>query len=434
VRARLPASAFAALLAIGLAAAPALAQTADAQPPPTPAHDHHVTPPDNGEWTWAADANAFFGYNYQERRFADFWAWESQNWMMLSADRAVGAGRLTLQGMLSLEPWTIGRLVYAHGLNGPERLYAYDNAGQQQPIGASPQAFQTGESYLGSPLINYQHPHDLLMGLGATYRFGEGRARYTVGADLVGAPALGPTPFMHRASARNNPSAPLTHHYMDATHITPGVVRAGVEVSGVGVEASVFRGEEPDDDRLNIETPRLNSWSMRGSGRRGPWSAQFSVGRLHQPEWFEPVDVTRLTASVAFDGTIGRRPLAATAAWGQNRELTFALDGYLVEWDFGLTDTDTIYGRGESVLKEIFGLGVHPAGLLNHPRNFSQINALTIGYVRALPIPGLSGVGVGADITMHDTSQDLVEYYGSPTSYHVFVRWRPLASGATHIH
>lgn len=35
-------------------------------------------------------------------------------------------------------------------------------------MGGSPQTFQTGESYLGAPLINYQHPHEFVMGLGAT--------------------------------------------------------------------------------------------------------------------------------------------------------------------------------------------------------------------------------------------------------------------------
>jgi hypothetical protein len=120
-------------------------------------------------------------------------------------------------------------------------------------------------------------------------------------------------------------------------------------------------------------------------------------------------------------------------AWGENRELNFALDGYLAEWDYQLSKSNTIYGRGESVLKEIFGLGVHPAGLLNHPRNFSSINALTVGYVRELPIPGPHYFGLGADITVHDTSQDLVEYYGSPKSYHVFVRWHPITT-TPHVH
>src|SRR5438445_6447308 len=90
---------------------------------------------------------------------------------------------------------------------------------------------------------------------------------------------------------------------------------------------------------------------------------------------------------VGFNRTVGSRPLALTAAWGQNRDVgLFALDGYLVEWDLQISPSNTVYGRGESMLKEIFGLGVHPAGLLNHPRNFSHIDALTAGYVREMPM------------------------------------------------
>jgi hypothetical protein len=200
------------------------------------------------------------------------------------------------------------------------------------------------------------------------------------------------------------------------------------------VETSAFRGEEPDDNRLNIERPRLDSWSGRAAWHRGPWQAQFSGGHLHEPEWFEPVDVMRLTASVGFDGTVAARPLAVTAAWGENRELGFALDGYLLEWTLRIPSTAAVFGRAESMLKEIFGLGVHPRGLLNHPRNFSHIDALTLGYVQDLPLDGWSRIGVGADITVHRTSADLIEFYGSPHSYHVFLRWRPAQTSSHHVH
>jgi len=420
------------------AAPPAAAQEQDQHGPDEaqpPAHQHPAMPPSSRAWTWSTDANVFFGYNYQQRRFADFSAIESQNWLMASGDRQVGAGRLALSGMFSLEPWTIGRLVYGGGVFDGQRVYAFTATGERVPVGGSPQAFQTGESYLRSPLINYQHPHDLFMGLGATYRFDAGPAKYRLEADLVGAPALGPTPFMHRESARDNPSVPLTHHYMDSTHITTGVLTAGVEVGQVMLETSAFRGEEPDENRLNIDQPRLDSWAVRGSWRRGPWSAQMSGGRLNKPEWFEPVDVIRTTASIGFNGNVAARPLAMTVAWGRNRDVgLFALDGYLLEWDWRLSRFDTFYGRGESMLKEIFGLGVHPAGLLNHPRNFSHIDALTVGYVREIPMISWSHAGIGADITVHRTSADLVEFYGSPKSYHVFLRWRPSASAPAHVH
>lgn len=249
-------------------------------------HQHHHEAPSN-TWTWTTDANVFAGYNYQERHFADFSAWESQNWFMAGASRSIRTGRLTIASMISLEPFTLN----AHG---------------------SPQLFQTGESYQRTPLLNYQHPHDLLMELGATYARPVGGLRSYVGADLVGSPTLGPVPFMHRESARSDPQVPLTHHFMDATHSTWGVIRGGVSVGAVTLESSVFRGEEPDENRLNIERPRLDSWAARVQYNAGAWHAQFSGGHLHQPEWFDPFDVTLLTASLAFDGPLKSRPLNVT--------------------------------------------------------------------------------------------------------------------------
>ena len=65
---------------------------------------------------------------------------------MAGATRRLGSGTFAASTMLSLEPWTL------------------------KDIG-SPQAFQTGETFRRAPLIDFQHPHDLIMGLGATYRF-----------------------------------------------------------------------------------------------------------------------------------------------------------------------------------------------------------------------------------------------------------------------
>src|SRR5262245_33021946 len=108
-------------------------------------------------WSWTGDGSVFAGYNYQERKFADFSAWESQNWLMGTGERLVGDGRFIVDTMISLEPFTIGKLVYASDL--------------RISPGGSPQLFQTGESYQGVPLVNFQHPHDLVMSLGATYRY-----------------------------------------------------------------------------------------------------------------------------------------------------------------------------------------------------------------------------------------------------------------------
>ena len=395
---------------------------ASAQEHQHPAPDQDAASGDQ-KWSWTTDANAFFGYNYQQRKYADFSTWESQNWLMVEGGRRIGRGRLTFDVMLSFEPWTIGRLVYADRVRVPA-------------TGGSPQLYQTGESYQQVPLVNFQHPHDLIMGLGMTYRVERERVAYFVGADLVGSPALGPTAFMHRESARNNPQAPLTHHYLDSTHVTPGVLRAGLTTGVMTFEASVFRGEEPDENRLDIDAPRLDSWSARVGWRRGPLQAQVSGGHLHEPEWFDPFDVTRLTASVGFNGQIASRPLSATLAWGENRMFNGfqnVEDGYLLEWDFRATGASSFYGRAEAASKHLFGLISHPKGF-THPHAYSDVKALTLGYVYDLPIPGTTRFGLGGDVTLYRTSEDLLIYYGGSHSYHVFLRWRPGATSPAHVH
>jgi len=362
-------------------------------------------------WTWAADGNFFFGYNYQLRHFADVSAVESQNWLMGSGDRQLGDGRLTLRTMISLEPFTI-------------------------PKGGSPQLFQTGESYEQVPLINHQHPHDLLMELGATYRWARPTVTYVFGADVVGTPTLGPPVFMHRESARNNPQVPITHHFMDSTHISDGVVRGGVETRGFTVEASIFRGAEPDENRLNIERPALDSWAARLGYRRGPWSAQVSGGYLKKPEWFEPYNETRLTASIGFDGPVKSRPLNAALSWGQNREEVVAngvSNGFLLEWNLQAMPKLALYGRAEVTDKQLFGLGLHPAGF-QHPHVYSHFDVLTLGAVQDFVMARWARFGIGGDITLYHMSPDMLPYFEGSRSFHVFARWRPNNPHAGHVH
>jgi hypothetical protein len=373
-----------------------------------PSYGQDARPP---AWTWSADANVFFGYNYQQRHFADFSSWESQNWLMGSGERLVGRGRLILDTMISLEPFTV-------------------------PAEGSPQLFQTGESYQRTPLVNRQHPHDLVMGLGATYRYVRPRTTYIFGADLVGSPTLGPVAFMHRESARDNPQVPLSHHFMDSTHITTGVVRAGVETRGFTMEGSVFRGSEPDENRTNIERPALDSWAARLVWRRGPWSAQFSGGLLHEPEWYEPYDHTRFTASIGFNGRVGSRRLDATIGWGQNRAKVVqngVSNGELLEWNLEAAKTLQLYGRAEIIERQLFGLGLHPRGF-EHPHFYSHMDALTLGAVRDLIATRWTRLGVGGDITLYHMSPDLLEYYEGSHSYHVFLRWRPSTTAGAHVH
>src|SRR5581483_5012259 len=124
----------------------------------------------------------------------------SPNMVMGMAQHELGPGTWGLRAMLSLEPATIGQNGY-------------------------PELLQTGETADGkTPLIDRQHPHDLFMELGTTYnlaiRDGESVFAYF---GYPGEPALGPPTFMHRFSGEDIPEAPITHHWLDSTHVTFGV-------------------------------------------------------------------------------------------------------------------------------------------------------------------------------------------------------------------
>src|SRR2546428_434644 len=161
------------------------------------------------------------------------------NWGMLAASRGALGGRLHLRLMLSAEPFTIGARGY-------------------------PLLLQTGEEYGGAPLVDRQHPHDLFMELAALY---ERRIADNLAASIylapVGEPALGPPAFPHRPSASSDPLAPLSHHWQDATHITFGVITAGLFTRSVKVEGSVFNGREPDENRTDFDYAgrRLHSYT-----------------------------------------------------------------------------------------------------------------------------------------------------------------------------
>jgi hypothetical protein len=67
--------------------------------------------------------------------------------------------------------------------------------------------FQTGETHNGASLIDYQHPHDLVVSASGRFEWPVSASwRFIAAGGAVDAPALGPEPFMHRASAEANPT------------------------------------------------------------------------------------------------------------------------------------------------------------------------------------------------------------------------------------
>ena len=160
----------------------------------------------------------------------------------------------------------------------------------------------------GEPIIDAQHPHDLFMELSATYTVPLGdRSTWFTYFGYPGEPALGPTAFMHRASASENPGAALSHHLQDSSHISFGVFTTGFTYRWFKLEASVFNGREPDENRYNFEAHPWNSRSARlWFAPNSNWAIQVSHGLLRNPEALEEGDVRRTTASVSYNKPLKR--------------------------------------------------------------------------------------------------------------------------------
>ncbi|PWF43923.1 hypothetical protein C7C56_020160 [Massilia glaciei] len=287
----------------------------------------------HGPWTlmWHGFATAVYDNQGGPRGASKTF---SQSMLMVMAQRPLDTGTFGVRAMVSLDA-TMGK-------------------------GGYPLLFQTGETADGrTPLIDRQHPHDLLMELAASYSHRLGPQDAVFGYfGLPGEPALGPPAFMHRFSGMDNPEAPLTHHWLDSTHITFGVLTVGYVRGNVKAEVSAFNGREPDQNRWNLEVRPIDSASARLSWNPTPqWALQISHGWLDSPELLKPdTSLKRTTASVSYQQDVANRPLQTTFAWGRNsKDPGMATDGFLLESAVRIGGATTLFGRAESVEKnELF--------------------------------------------------------------------------------
>jgi hypothetical protein len=331
----------------------------------------------------------------------------SINWAMGMARRRVGGGRIGLRTMLSLEPATIPGCGY-------------------------PDLLATGESCDGDSIHDRQHPHDFVMELAAEYeRALTGGIRWQVYAGLAGEPALGPVAFPHRLSAMPNPLAPTGHHWLDATHITYGVVTGGLFTPRWKAEASVFNGREPDENRWDLDLAALDSFSGRFSLAPSPTLVvQLSAGHLTEAEAAHGtgprVDVDRLTASATYHRQV--RPLsvwATTLAWGRNVEGGRATNSLMLESSLSLEDRHFWYGRAEVGQRAAHDLHVEET------EEVFTVGKLQGGYTRYLaPRSGFSA-GFGVEVSAAIVPEYLEPRYGNRASLGVglFVTLRPAAHG-----
>jgi len=383
-----------------------------AQTSAPPRHDHAAM--QASSWHLMQDGVVFFNVNHQgSPRGGDELA--VQNWWMGMAERPAGNGRLRFTLMLSLEPATLGDDGYR-------------------------EIFQVGETLDDLPLIDRQHPHDFLMQAAVAWRTPLGRGySLTLAGAPVGEPALGPVTFMHRASAFENPTAPLAHHTFDSTHIAMGVLTAGLDRGPWQAEGSVFHGGEPDEQRWDLMDPgALDSWSVRGWFRpTSAWTLQASHGFLKTPEAHEPGDIRRTTASASWTRTRANGWTAATAAYGRNNKIGGDFNAFLAEATHTV-GANSVYGRVESlqVESDVLRFGRHTfvgsSKLVAHEHvpesgeGRDVVSTLTLGGARIVARPWGWDLGAGADITLYRVPDVLRPYYGNnPVSFHVFFRVRP---------
>lgn len=374
------------------------------QPASTQLHMLHRT---SGDWVLMFHYNVVLGLNSQGG-LRGVTKLESQNWFMPMALRRLGNGTLALRSMFSFEPFTF-------------------------PPGGSPLLFQTGETYKGQPLIDRQHPHDLFMELSASYTVPLGdRGTWFTYVGYPGEPALGPVAFMHRASASENPAAPLSHHLQDSSHISFGVFTTGFSYRFFKLEASIFNGREPGENRYNFEAHPWNSRSVRLSfAPNNNWTMQVSHGFLRNPEALEPGDVRRTTASVSYNLPFERGNWATSIIWGRNHEShdgeIFNLNGYLAESTVNFKDKNYFYARLELADKnQLLRAGDRQLLGITEDHPSFRIGAYTFGGSRDLWTTEKLSVAVGGDVTLYSKPALLDAIYGNnPASYRFFLRFRP---------
>jgi len=349
----------------------------------------------SGGWTGMAHGYIDLVYDHQggprgaEKTF-------SESMLMLMAQHPEGPGTLTLHTMLSLDP--------AMGADG------------------YPLLLQTGETADGvHPLIDRQHPHNLFMELSGTYSVPiAASTSMFLYAGLPGEPALGPVTFMHRVSGMDDPAAPITHHWLDSTHITYGVITWGVVHGAWKLEGSAFNGREPDQHRWGFDTPRLDSWSGRLSWNPTQnWTFQTSYGYIKSPEQLEPLqNQHRITSSATYNRFLGDGNWQTTLAWGRNYDSPgHMLDGVLLESAYSL-GRSTVFGRVEDVQKD--ELFEPPSPLTGQ---VFRVQEVSLGYVYDLPVAKHVALGFGAMGTANFVPDEIKPIYGgTPWGWMPFLR------------
>ena len=348
-----------------------------------------------GDWMLMAHGMLNLVYDHQSGPRGDDKAFAS-GMLMGMARRPLGNGTLQLKAMFSPDP-----------LMGPSGY---------------PLLLASGETANGrTRLVDRQHPHDFFMELSGSVSQNVGpKSSVFLYAGLPGEPAFGPPAFMHRESIMDSPEAPISHHWLDSTHISFGVLTAGAVFDRVKLEVSRFNGREPDQHRWNIETGPLDSTAIRISWNPTRTLAlQGSWGHFVDPEQLEPgVNQKRWSASAMWANEIAPGwKLATTLAWGRKRAKGHTDDAVAAEASLKHAGW-TLFGRGEIIDNR---------ELNNDPMAEGpayRVGKVSLGAVRDFPVAKHLSLGAGGLLAVNFVPDALASVYGghNPIGTMAFVR------------
>ena len=225
----------------------------------------------SGDWTLMAPWRAQPGLRPSVRAARRRQDCSPPGMLMGMARRPLGNGTLQFKAMLSPDP-LMGKSGY------PLLLASGETAERRRPADRPPASARFLHGAVGV----------------ASRRTSAPKSSVFLYAGLPGEPAFGPPAFMHREAIIDSPEAPISHHWLDSTHISFGVVTAGLVLDRVKLEVSRFNGREPDQHRWNIETGPLDSTAVRlswnptrravAAGQLGPFRRARAARAGRRPE------------------------------------------------------------------------------------------------------------------------------------------------------
>ena len=343
------------------------------------------------------------------------------DWEMLMAMRPTAGGMFRLHAMTSLEPLILGG-------------------------GGYPLLLQTGGTYRHSPLHDRQHPHEALMELAIMYEHSiTAGVAWSTYVAAVGEPALGPVAFMHRPSAENDPFAPLSHHWQDATHESFGVATLGIYTHTMKLEGSLFNPREADEHHLIVDYQgaKLDSYAGRLSWAVTPHVVAATWwGYLNSNERLDSTTRThRYGASLLTDtrGVAGGR-WSSSFIWGMNLHhygpssevLTDGPPGtaphqhsssLLAESNLEIGKLTAVFARIEGVRKTGEELGFQGGD----PTVRYDIRSYVVGFTQQVATFGKAELAFGARGSVNFVSRDLVATYTTrrPIGFALYAQVRP---------